>query len=376
MSLSTELDSKQDLTKKPTPKKKSLAKGTKVTEYIWKAKDGQGYIIDISMAGNKNERTRARRKTLGEAKHYRDTVREKWKANPEWKPKQVRADNRRLSELIDKWYDLYGKTLTDGARRRNKLRIAVTYMDNPIARQFDKKMLADYRNKRLANKIAKKTINNEHGYLVSLFNELHNLGHWEHKNPIANVPKFKLSEPELSYLEEHEYDALLTILKRLDGEVALIAETCLSTGARWSEVQNLQSRQVKNGMVYLTQTKTKKNRTVKISEDLEERLKQRAKVGRIFRKERCEKIFERAILEAGIELPDGQLTHVLRHTFATHALSNGMDIYQLKDILGHTSIKTTERYLHIVRSRIVQTDQLNPVAMLSKKAAKPELKIV
>jgi len=38
--------------------------------------------------------------------------------------------------------------------------------------------------------------------------------------------------------------------------------------------------------------------------------------------------------------------HSLRHAFATHQLSAGMPLHQLKNILGHTDLKSTERYLH------------------------------
>ena len=38
--------------------------------------------------------------------------------------------------------------------------------------------------------------------------------------------------------------------------------------------------------------------------------------------------------------------HSLRHAFATHQLAAGMPIHQLKELLGHTDIKSTERYLH------------------------------
>jgi site-specific recombinase XerD len=64
---------------------------------------------------------------------------------------------------------------------------------------------------------------------------------------------------------------------------------------------------------------------------------------------------------AGIETPTGQLTHVLRHTFASHFMMNGGNILVLQRILGHTDIKVTMRYAHFAPDHLAQAMLFNPL---------------
>jgi integrase/recombinase XerD len=67
-------------------------------------------------------------------------------------------------------------------------------------------------------------------------------------------------------------------------------------------------------------------------------------------------IIDKAMNETGID-SRGISPHVFRHTYATHLLEMGLDIYSLKNLLGHVKIETTLVYLHVA--------QLHPKASFS-----------
>jgi integrase/recombinase XerD len=62
--------------------------------------------------------------------------------------------------------------------------------------------------------------------------------------------------------------------------------------------------------------------------------------------------------------------HTLRHSFATHLLESGADIYYIQKLLGHSSVKTTEIYLHVAKRDIVKIK--SPIDLL-KDDDEPEI---
>lgn len=69
-----------------------------------------------------------------------------------------------------------------------------------------------------------------------------------------------------------------------------------------------------------------------------------------------------ALEPTSIQLPEGQHTHVLRHTFASHFMMNEGNILVLQRALGHASLQMTMRYAHLAPDHLQKVLKLNPLS--------------
>ncbi|HVM88561.1 MAG TPA: site-specific integrase [Puia sp.] len=177
-------------------------------------------------------------------------------------------------------------------------------------------------------------------------------------------PKKQIILPKV--LGEAEVARMFAAVKNLKHKAILF--TAYSSGLRVSEVVNLKLNDVDSSrmLLFVQRAKGKKDRYVNLSILLLDILRaylrglpSRPKIylfegeqtGTAYSVRSAQEIFQQAKEKAGIAKPLG--FHSLRHSFATHVLEKGVDIRYIKDILGHFSIKTTERYLHVSRKTLV-----------------------
>lgn len=322
-------------------------------------KSGEKWLVDMYANGRAGKRIRKKFDTKIEAARFEKFALANISQNKEWNPSV--SDNRTLSDLIEMWFKLSGTHLKDGERRKSKLIHLANALNDPQAKALKANHFVAYRSTRISVGISPKTMNNELGYLNSLFNGLKEIGEIDYGNPLDGVKMIKLDERELSWLTTEQIKVLLQTMDNfsLNPHVKLITKISLATGARWGEAEGLTLNKLQDGKLIFTKTKSGKNRSIPVSTDLFSEIKDHLNNHGTFTN--SINAFRRALKAAKIELPKGQAAHVLRHSFASHFMMSGGDILTLQKILGHSSITMTMRYSHLSHEHLAEAISKNPL---------------
>jgi integrase/recombinase XerD len=183
------------------------------------------------------------------------------------------------------------------------------------------------------------------------------------------IPYGKRPKTLPSVLSPEEVLCLLETAR--PGRERVLFQTAYACGLRINELLHLQVRDIDSSrmIIQVRQGKGRKDRLVPLSGGLLQELRAywrrfRPPVwlfpgaaldrpltdGALHRT--CQQVVARSGLSKHITL------HTLRHSFATHLLEAGVDVVTVQALLGHSTLKTTARYLHISTRRLQQMPSL------------------
>ncbi len=229
----------------------------------------------------------------------------------------------------------------------------IPYFGCRLLSEIRQYLIEKYKAKRIDDGVQRSTVNRELACLKKMYNKAID---WEYakENPVIKVKFFSekdnMIERVLTVVEEEK------LIELCEPHLKPIIITALQTGMRKGEILSLKWQDVNFSKKEITVEKTKSGRTriIPISKQLlaefEKLKKAKSKTGYVFTYPKTGKptkdvkrAFQTACRRAGIK---GLRFHDLRHTFASRLVENGEDIITVRDLLGHSSVRITERYTH------------------------------
>ncbi len=227
---------------------------------------------------------------------------------------------------------------------------------------------------RLSKKgLSKSSISRKISSLRSFFSHLQRKGFID-SNPAESIPLPKKEKIMPKFLSIEEVERLLEVKSEKASFTLLrndaILELLYATGLRISELVGLNIEDLNfNERLIKVRGKGKKERIVPFSEIAEEKLKKYMKVraklalkdttalfvnrfGKRLTQRYIQKMIKTYKILAGIE--KDFTPHSLRHSFATHLLEKGADLRVIQELLGHSSLNTTQRYTHLELKKIIE----------------------
>jgi integrase len=219
---------------------------------------------------------------------------------------------------------------------------------------------------------APRTIHYALAVIRQVFNYARRNGYFDSESPTSRVKKPKVDNRRLRFLTREEAARLLDKLAETSQDVHDMALLSLHTGMRAGEIFSLTWQDVDTGRGILTLRNTKNGRTrpafltPQASAMLEARRGHPRPTDLVFpptgnrKGDRIKNIsdtFPEAVealgLNQGVDDPRHRITfHSLRHTYASWQVERGVDLFTVKELLGHQTLAMTSRYAHLAPSTL------------------------
>lgn len=228
------------------------------------------------------------------------------------------------------------------------------------------------------NNLSKASVNKVIQHFKAVFNHSFN-NETIARNPTRSFKQLRLDYKEMDYLSQEEMDQLLTYTnQKYVGEERwkhVMYLTLFLTGGRLGEILGLEWHRIQfeknsiligqiwcpieNKIIYTT--KGKKDRVIPLNSLLKKELgsiRNFSKGSFLF-----SDVIDRPVDPANFRSRNWQKDleaagirririHDSRHTYASLFMMSGGNLYELKEVLGHSSVKTTERYAHLSNTHL------------------------
>jgi integrase len=295
--------------------------------------------------------------TKKEAKHAEAMERQKLMEQASLTPQELSARTL-LSEAIEQVHQTRWKNNKDGKQSRARaLRLIILIGDVEVG-SINEDVVRTLIFKLETTKVKSATVNRYLEVLKTILR--YKRQEWEFihlkkqpKGRIRVLDKYE-EQKAIKLLRETEH----TSRRHFYPEIADLVEILLDTGARLSEMLNLRYDDVnyETNLISIWINKGDRPRSIPMTGRVRTILKARQTTNKI-------KPFTVTIYQAGkawawvrdtmhLDKDTEFVLHALRHTCATRLVNKGVDLYVVKEWLGHSSIQVTERYAHLAPSKL------------------------